>query len=1124
MSVVEPASNAKPPLLQIQSLGCFVVLRDGEAIPAQGWGTHRAKALLKLLLTQRGRPLHKEQIIDCLWHDSSPKVAAQSLYTAVSDLRRALEPGLRRAADSAFVRSSDGSYRFDTSSPHQLDAAEFELLIAQARNQQAIDPQQAAQNYARAVALYQGEYLPDDLYAPWSGNERQRLRELLLDALVEAAQLATRFGPERTAIEHSRRALALDPCREEAWHALIAAYTAAGEPAQALRAYNECAQMLEREFGIAPPAPVQELAARLTTAPVVQPPTRLSVPHKPISAAPPRVLPHLDGTPPFVGRVHELAQLSTALERAAQGHGGLLLVVGESGIGKSALVAAALAAELDRSLDHTVVRGFAHELTKGLAYHPLAEALRDIARSRSLPTLSPHQQTQLARLAPELVPDALPAVVSALDERAQLFAALRAALLAPGGMTVVLEDLHWADDGTLAFLAYLAPQLWHSKVLVVASCRPSETLMPLIGRGGREPWMQCMHLGPFDESESVALVAGLLGQPDSQMLGRRLHRASGGNPLYLISTLDRLQDVGQLRREHNGRWSGIEALANAPIMPVPDEVAALVERRTAALTPSARRLLQAAAVLDQPCAASMLGLVAREAEGDLADDALLDGIDALLDVGLLRVLPDETLAITHDALREVIYARLNPLRRQHVHAVAAAVFTIHGDATRQSEIDALVGEHLLRSEQWQAAVNYLLRAGDAAEGLYAYAEASRHFERALHALERLPERPELRAHHVELLLRLDRTTYRLEQGQHGLERLERAESLARTITGLHGQLLHTEVGLALGRAYLIRNALPAALTRLKQTHDDALALGDQHLAAVAATSRAAALFHQGRFDEAERVLLRVMVPLEQAGNWEYWLIAITYHTMAMSMRGALTGALAEAQRGLGYAEQAEHVSGQVTLQAALCMIALVGDDQPLAKRYGSAALVLAEPIGDLLHSGLIHELLAWSATRSGDHRLADMHLAAVAALRQRVDWLTVLADWWAATAAERALLRGDVARALTLAQVALAEAQRVGGIFSAGLARRVWGQALAEQGDLDGAGAQFEAAVGLLEAGGAGLELARARLAWGNALCRRDATHAAREQWQQASAQFARSGLTREHAEAQRLLGTTERR
>lgn len=1119
MSVAEPASTTKPPLLQIQTLGRFAVLRGDEALPAYSWGTHRAKSLLKLLLTQHGRPLHKEQIIDYLWPDSSPKVAAQSLYTAVSDLRRALEPDLARPAESAFIRSSDGSYRFDTSIAHCFDAAEFEELVAQARAQHQPAPQSADQSYTRAFALYTGDYLPDDLYAPWSDNERQRLRELLLDALVEAALLATQLGHERTAVEHSRRALALDPCREEAWHALIAAYVAANEPAQALRAYNECAEALERELGIAPPAQIQELAARLTAPQDSQPVTHTSVAYVPPPSAP-VALSSNTGMSSFVGRAHELAHLTAALRRAGQGQGGVVFVVGESGIGKSALVTAALGADPERSAVH----GFAHELTQGLAYHPLAEALRDIARSGKLPRLSPHQQAQIARLTPELVPDTLSASVSTLDERAQLFEALRVALFAPNGTTVVLEDLHWADDGTLAFLAYLAPQLRHSKVLVIATCRPSEALTPLIARGGRDPWMQVVRLGPLDEGESVALVAGLIGQPGSRALGGRLHRASGGNPLYLLSTIDRLQAVGQLWREGDGRWRGIDALASAPIMPVPDEVAALVERRTAVLAPPARRLLYAAAVLDQPCAASMLGLVVREAEGELPEEALLDGIDALLDASLLRALPDETLAITHDALREAVYGRLNPLRRQRLHAVAAAAFTVHGDATRQSAVDAVVGEHLLRCEQWQTAVSYLLRAGDAATALYAYAEARRLFERALHALEQLPERPELRSQHVEALLRLDHTAYALDLGQRPLDRLARAADLARDIAGVQGQRLRAEVALVRARAYVLRNSYPFALALLKQAGADVEALGDQHLAAIVASTRGAILFQQGRFDEAERVLLHALVPLERAGNWEYWLVAITYHSMAMSMRGALSGALAEAQRGLKYAEQADHIWGRVMMHAALCLIGLVGDDHSLATTHGAAALALAETSGDVLRGDLVHELIAWSATRNGDHQLADLHLAAVAVLRQGMNALPALNDWWPAAAAERALLRGDAAQALTLARASVVQAQAVEAIFSEGLARRMWAQALVQQGDFGGAEVQFAEAVSLFEAGGARLELARARLAWGNALCHGNLVGAAREQWQHASAQFAASGLAREHTEAQRLLATTEGR
>src|SRR6266568_4486740 len=107
--------------LHIQTLGRFRVLRGDAPVGDKGWGTHRAKTLLKVLLTHYGQPLTRDKIIEAIWPDVSPEAATRALYTAVSDLRRVLEPTLAKPADSTFILSTDEGYRFSSEEIDLID-------------------------------------------------------------------------------------------------------------------------------------------------------------------------------------------------------------------------------------------------------------------------------------------------------------------------------------------------------------------------------------------------------------------------------------------------------------------------------------------------------------------------------------------------------------------------------------------------------------------------------------------------------------------------------------------------------------------------------------------------------------------------------------------------------------------------------------------------------------------------------------------------------------------------------------------------------------------------------------------------------------------------------------------
>ncbi len=306
--------------LDIQTLGRFRVLRGDTPIPDNSFGTHRAKTLLKVLLAHYGQPLTRDQIIDWVWQDVSPESATRALYTAVSDLRRVLEPNLAKPADSTIILSTDEGYRFNSEALNiTLDKEMFAQHIETAHecaSKHSLNA--AAEAYTEAEEMYAGDFLLDDLYADWSIGERERLRALFLAMLLESAEVQAQLGHYREAIAKCRRTLELDNCLEEAYRALMLYYHSAGERPQALRVYTECQVILQREFGVEPMAETTALFHSIKES--VSASTEKSFTNLPIALT------------SFIGRKREMVQVKKLLAKTR-----LLTLTGAGGSGKTRL-------------------------------------------------------------------------------------------------------------------------------------------------------------------------------------------------------------------------------------------------------------------------------------------------------------------------------------------------------------------------------------------------------------------------------------------------------------------------------------------------------------------------------------------------------------------------------------------------------------------------------------------------------------------------------------------------------------------------------------------------------------------------------------------------------------------
>jgi DNA-binding SARP family transcriptional activator len=727
------------PALAIQTFGRFQVFLGAAPIPNDAWGTHRARTLFKLLLTHYGESVTSEQIMEAIWPDATPKSAARDLYKAVSDLRRVLEPDLPRRGASTFILSTESGYQFNPDCAHSLDTLQFERLVAQAQEQAGAQQwEPAAHSYTQAIVLYAGDYLPDDVYAEWSLATRERLRTTFITALLNAAEVQARLGRYRQAIALCRRVLELDDCLETAYRSLMLYQYAAGDRAQALRVYAECAAALERALGVEPLPATEGLAAEIRAGAVALVDSGRTQQERQYPRPATVALPYALSQMPLVGRQRELGQLRAAWEEARVGRGGLLVVSGEAGVGKSYLLDHAV-----RSFglaDDGLLRAAAHQLTRDLPYHLVIELMRQAWQRGLFPLEAAPWMAVLVQVLPEIGADYPGLEPAPAEDKPGLFDAMRRCWLAlveppPGRpatpLVMLLEDLHWADASTLEFLAYVVPQLAESPILLLGSARPAEQVAPLLQPGGRAAGWGHIALNPLAEDEVVELLERL-GGVEGRRLGQRLKLITGGNPLFVAGIVAALFERGQLWVDQAGRWQGVSSLLAAPILPIPDAVQALVQQRTHQLTATARRVLNVATVLEEGFDFDLLEALFRDTPAiePLGEAALLDALDELLGADLLGVDPGQSsFHFRHAAFREAVYARLSPPRRQRIHQAVGALLE-----SRSPGAIGRLAHHFGRSNDTERAVRYLLAAGQQAVEVYANSTALGYFEQVLAAI------------------------------------------------------------------------------------------------------------------------------------------------------------------------------------------------------------------------------------------------------------------------------------------------------------------------------------------------------------------------------------------------------
>lgn len=843
--------------------------------------------------------------------------------------------------------------------------------------------------------------------------------------------------------------------------------------------------------------------------------------------------------PPLIGRADELGHLHAALaavltERTPR----LVTILGEAGVGKSRLLA-----EFDHGIDLLPERvwyfqGRARQETQGLPYSLVRDLLAfrfAIADDDAAVTARAKLEAGIYRaLGPEATEQVhflghligldyttSPYLREILDDPRQIrgrafhyAGQLFAALTHQQPAVLLVEDIHWADDGSLDLLEHLAGWEPALALLVVAPARP-ELLERRPAWGRTLAGASTLALAPLTGADSRALVRAILHKLPTvpPLLEDLVVDRAAGNPFYAEELIQMLIDEGAI-------VTGVAAWAVAPErlagVRVPATLTGVLQARLDRLTGAERTTLQRAAVVGATFWAAAVDRVAAQDSGDGSmEPKLAPALDEL--AGKELVFAQETTAFAgtqeyafkHALLHDVTYESVL-LRQRRVYHAAVAGWLVERSGERVGEVAGLIAAHYERAGEGGPAAAWYARAGQQAQATDAPTTAIDYFQKALAHWPATGDRGTRLAIYESLGQMLVR------QARYS-DAIAAFEVLAGAAAGAGDAAAQARAWSGVSKIQDSQGDFPASLASAARAEEIARAAG-------ADTERAEALYYQGW------ALHRLGDPAALAVGAA--ALALSTHIQARKERalslqllGAVHGMLGQSGPALAYREQALAIQRERGdrrgVGVALNNLGVAADgrgDYAAARAYFQEALDVARAIGDRDSEMLHRSNLGVARMALGEYAAAEADLRQVIAQAEATGGTFFLPDTYQALAEAR-LGQGRAAEARDAAQRAVALAQAQGRQTTLAEAWGVLGQVAAALGEVvavgDGAydaAACFAASLRICEAGGfAGLG-ARTQRAWaGYAAAQGDAATAARL-WQAARATFVRLEMPAEVA------------
>lgn len=445
--------------------------------------------------------------------------------------------------------------------------------------------------------------------------------------------------------------------------------------------------------------------------------------------------------PKMVGRDREKRLLRKLWARAVDGRGGFLTVIGETGVGKTRLVRDFV--DFACMQGATVLEGQSFEEPAGFAYQPFREAVAGFLNSpaddveESVAAIPRAYQRELYNVIPELSTfgfDTAPFYELGPEQaRLRLFVGFRyllSALASRAPVALMLEDIHWAEEGSLSLLRFLLNGLGTERVFVVATYRPEE----IAGRRERAPAPSAVLQAVIRDRTVETLKLDRLGKGDVAEMIRLIFRVpevapnfvrfvygeTEGNPLFVEETLKSFYEDGLSPRKF-----AVEGAAIPADYEVPGSVRGIIQRRLSRLEDRTMKVLEAASALGDEFAAEGIRAAVAINEGYLAD---ILGVCAEHELCLPVPGVADRYRFAHGKIREEIYRRVGSRRRKRLHQKVARYLE---DLFRRGEVDLVadLSWHTFVGEMWEKVLVFARLAGDRAWATYEAPEALKHYDR-----------------------------------------------------------------------------------------------------------------------------------------------------------------------------------------------------------------------------------------------------------------------------------------------------------------------------------------------------------------------------------------------------------
>ena len=789
--------------LGLSLLGPFQVTLNGQV--ASGFKSTKVRALLAYLAIEAHRLHYRETLAGLLWPERPDRDARNNLRTALSNLRQVIGD---RTAVPPFLLITRDTIQFNAASNYWLDVRAFEQHIADSQwriadgRWRSADGDPAISHLLSAISLYRDSFLEgfsagSAAFEEWALLKREQLHRQMMTALRRLAAHYEQRGEYEQAQPYAQRQLELESWDEQAHRQLMRLLALSGRRSAALSQYETCRRLLAEELGVEPADETTALYEQIrdkglgTRDKGLLPPSPLSLVPSPLSLA------------PFVARDRELAKLDAFLETALAGQGRVAFVTGDAGSGKTALVSEFTRRAMETHGDVVVAGGKCNAHAGiGDPYLPFREILQmltgDIEAKRASGAITPEHARRLWTV----FPDAVQALVNEGPDLMDRFLpgealALRVEAFAPGDaawrtrlealakrqgaradpadssqadlfeqvtqvlqalarqqpLILVLDDLQWADSGTLSLLFHLGRRLAGNRILIVGAYRPAD-LVP--GRNGErhplEPILNELQRDfgdvqvDLNQADGRQFVEAFLDTEPNRLgtaFRETLYRHTDGNPLFTVELLRGLQDRGDLVQDEAGQWVEGPALDWDEL---PARVEAVIAEHIGRLPAEWQGMLAVASVEGEEFTAEVVARVQGADEGQIIRrlSGPLSKQHRLVTAHSVRRVDGRRLScyrFRHILFQSYLYRSLDEVEQARLHeAVGTELEALYGQQV--AEISGQLAWHFEAAGMITEAVSYLLQAGERAVRLSANEEAIAFFSRGLELLETLPETPE----------------------------------------------------------------------------------------------------------------------------------------------------------------------------------------------------------------------------------------------------------------------------------------------------------------------------------------------------------------------------------------------